>query len=322
VTRRAFYKRFPGDWIMGTRDLTLEERGAYGDILDLIYDKGRPVPDEPRFLAGFLGVSVRKWNGIRAALLAAGKLEVQGDYLANARANRELGAAQDEVRQQVEWGRMGGKRRAQAEKKAREAALKARQGNLGLDKENGGKTPVEAKGALPAQPTAKQAKATVSPRFERVFSDFSTDFREENIGETEQKPQKSEGESQGSLKPARASQSQSPEEETKVSPPLSPPKLTARPARKKPAKPKRIPKDFDARAALTNGTGEIVAAWPDGMFERETDKFLDWVASNGTTSKDWLARFRNWLRKADDEWRRHGSRASGKPSGWNFAANR
>jgi uncharacterized protein YdaU (DUF1376 family) len=54
--------------------LTLEERGAYNTCLDLIYDREGPIPDDPRWLSGWMGVSARKWSMIRASLIVKGKL--------------------------------------------------------------------------------------------------------------------------------------------------------------------------------------------------------------------------------------------------------
>jgi hypothetical protein len=54
--------------------LTLEERGAYNTCLDLIYDREGPIPDDARWLAGWMGVSVRKWASIRSALIVKAKL--------------------------------------------------------------------------------------------------------------------------------------------------------------------------------------------------------------------------------------------------------
>jgi len=59
---RPWYRRFPDNFIAGTVGLTLEEKGAYSLVLDLMYVRGGPVPDEPRYIAGVCNCSVRKWN--------------------------------------------------------------------------------------------------------------------------------------------------------------------------------------------------------------------------------------------------------------------
>jgi uncharacterized protein YdaU (DUF1376 family) len=57
-----WYKRCGADFIHGTMMLSLEEKGAYSLCLDLIYDRGGPIPDDARWLSGVCGVSLRKWG--------------------------------------------------------------------------------------------------------------------------------------------------------------------------------------------------------------------------------------------------------------------
>ena len=75
-TNRPWYKRYPSDFIQGTVGLSLEEKGAYSLILDLIYDKGAPIVDDARYLAGICNVSLRKWAAIRERLIFAKKITV------------------------------------------------------------------------------------------------------------------------------------------------------------------------------------------------------------------------------------------------------
>ncbi len=79
-----WYKRCGADFIHGTMMLTLEEKGAYSLCLDLIYDRGGPIPDDARWLSGVCGVSIRKWNAIRERLLELGKLSVADGLLSAA----------------------------------------------------------------------------------------------------------------------------------------------------------------------------------------------------------------------------------------------
>ena len=74
-----YYKRYPRDLIEGTAGMPFEEKAAYAFVLDLIYLHSAYLPDDPRFIAGHLGVSVRKWNAIRGSLIARGKLKVSGE---------------------------------------------------------------------------------------------------------------------------------------------------------------------------------------------------------------------------------------------------
>lgn len=78
-----YYKRYPRDFIEGTIGMPFEVKAAYSIILDLIYMQGGNLPDDPRYISGLLGVSVRKWGALRLALIESGKITVNGDYLRN-----------------------------------------------------------------------------------------------------------------------------------------------------------------------------------------------------------------------------------------------
>jgi uncharacterized protein YdaU (DUF1376 family) len=108
-----WYKRCGADFIHGTMMLTLEEKGAYSLCLDLIYDRGGPIPDDARWLSGVCGVSIRKWNAIRQRLLDLGKLSAGHDMLSNARADLELVSAALSSRERAESGAKGGRKRAE-----------------------------------------------------------------------------------------------------------------------------------------------------------------------------------------------------------------
>ena len=113
MSKRPWYKRYGGDFIVGTMRLTLEERGAYSICLDLIYDRGGPIPDDDKWLAKVCGVSVRKWRTLRARLIEADKIQAIDGTLNNKRATRELGATADDSAEQAEIGAKGGRKRAE-----------------------------------------------------------------------------------------------------------------------------------------------------------------------------------------------------------------
>ena len=81
-----YYKRYPRDFIEGTVGLPFEVKVTYSFILDLIYMHGGYLPDDPRYISGHLGVSVRKWNSLRQALIDVGKIQVADGCLSNYRA--------------------------------------------------------------------------------------------------------------------------------------------------------------------------------------------------------------------------------------------
>jgi len=104
VGKVRWYKRDPNAALTGMAGLTLEERGAYNTILDLIYANDGAVADDDRFIAGWLRVDVRVWRRIRKQLLDLEKLYRRGQSLRNARADREVEEALDRVRSAAEAG--------------------------------------------------------------------------------------------------------------------------------------------------------------------------------------------------------------------------
>lgn len=115
MSTRPWYKRFGADFVHGAMGLSLEEKGAYSLCLDLIYDRGGPIPDDPRWLAGVCGVSVRRWNAIRKRLIETGKITADDRGLFNRRAAIELENAAKTARKLAENGAKGGNKRAENE---------------------------------------------------------------------------------------------------------------------------------------------------------------------------------------------------------------
>ena len=85
-----YYKAYPRDFIEGTIGMSFELKGAYRLVLDLIYMQGGNLPDDARYISGQLGCSIRKWKSLRDDLVAAGKIQVSGEFLRNKRAEKEL----------------------------------------------------------------------------------------------------------------------------------------------------------------------------------------------------------------------------------------
>jgi len=74
VADLAYFPFYPERWLADpkVRHLTLEERGAYHELMAGMwtYESGTcALPNDDRFLARFLGVSVRKWQALRRALI-------------------------------------------------------------------------------------------------------------------------------------------------------------------------------------------------------------------------------------------------------------
>ncbi len=108
----AWYKRDPRAALTGMMELSLEERGAYGTVLDLIYDREGNLPDDDRFLAGWCKCDVRVWRRIKRRLLALGKIYVDGGKIRNDRADRGVDEALHRVACAVDAGRSSGRKRS------------------------------------------------------------------------------------------------------------------------------------------------------------------------------------------------------------------
>jgi uncharacterized protein YdaU (DUF1376 family) len=106
-----WYKRDPDAALNGMAVLTLEERGAYNTVLDLIYSRDGKVDDDDRFIAGWCRVDVRVWRRIRGRLIELGKLYVDETCLRNERADREVGKALLRVASAIDAGRASAAKR-------------------------------------------------------------------------------------------------------------------------------------------------------------------------------------------------------------------
>ena len=74
VDRMPYHKRYHDDALIGYRSLTLEQRGAYTTILDMLYSEGGFINDDERRIAAEMRISTRLWRSIRDQLVKAGKL--------------------------------------------------------------------------------------------------------------------------------------------------------------------------------------------------------------------------------------------------------
>lgn len=93
MNKLPWYKANPRDFLEGTIGMSLELKGAYRIILDLIYlhdgNLRAKEAEDLRYLAAHLGCSLRKCRAILEQLSACGKLEV-GEVISNKRAEKEL----------------------------------------------------------------------------------------------------------------------------------------------------------------------------------------------------------------------------------------
>ena len=147
-----WYRRFPDNFLGGINGMTLEEKGAYGVVIDMIYQRGGPIADEPRYIAGICNCSVRKWNAIRARLIALGKLYEIDGHLMNERAGIELEKAAKVAREHAENGAKGGDKSAEMRANTNKINGPA-QARLKHTRASSTSTPFKKEGAIALDPT-------------------------------------------------------------------------------------------------------------------------------------------------------------------------
>lgn len=103
-----WYKRDPNAALGGMMGLSLEERGAYNTVLDLIYSHDDQLMDDDRFIAGWLQCDVRVWRRLKESLISKKKLDTSGGLLRNFRATSEISRGLRMIDQRQEAGRAGG----------------------------------------------------------------------------------------------------------------------------------------------------------------------------------------------------------------------
>src|SRR5262245_58200962 len=99
-----WYKRDPRAALAGMMELTLEERGAYNTVLDLIYTHDGAIEDNAPVIAGWLRVDPRIWRRLRKRLLSTGKIYIHAGCIRNERADEEVAKALHRVAVAAEAG--------------------------------------------------------------------------------------------------------------------------------------------------------------------------------------------------------------------------
>jgi uncharacterized protein YdaU (DUF1376 family) len=118
VSVRPWHKRYHSDALTGFRPLSLEERGAYQTLLDMIYDTGGSIADNERYLAGAMNCTMGKWRKLRQALIDQDKIAIDEDgRIANFRAIEELKKAEKHSETCKESGQKGGKNKSKLPEK-------------------------------------------------------------------------------------------------------------------------------------------------------------------------------------------------------------
>ncbi|TJW48160.1 MAG: DUF1376 domain-containing protein, partial [Mesorhizobium sp.] len=127
MSATPWHKRFHDDALSGYMGLTLEERGAYTTFLDLMYQRGEPIVENDRLIAGWMQVSLRKYRSLRDRLVALGKILLTSDgRLSNARFEKERENALEISRKAAENGANGGRKSGETRKNASEINASAK----------------------------------------------------------------------------------------------------------------------------------------------------------------------------------------------------
>ena len=85
-----WYRRFHFKALEGQRELTLQERGAYNTIIDLLYSRDGDLPDDDQLLIRLMGCHHNEWRAVKQRLLLKGKIWVTDGKLMGKRVVSEL----------------------------------------------------------------------------------------------------------------------------------------------------------------------------------------------------------------------------------------
>lgn len=96
MSSRPWYKRYPSDFVSGTFMLTAEEKGVYAVLLDLMYDRGAPIPDDAQELGRVCGCSTRRFKQVRDKLSSVGKITLKDGLISNNRFEKQVKKEENE----------------------------------------------------------------------------------------------------------------------------------------------------------------------------------------------------------------------------------
>lgn len=104
-----WYRREPTAYLGGVQGMTSKEHAVYSVVLELIYQHGGSVNDDPAWISGWISdmgaASVRK---AIQSLISRGKLVREGDQLTNIRAKSEAKTKENLRETREKAGRKGG----------------------------------------------------------------------------------------------------------------------------------------------------------------------------------------------------------------------
>ncbi len=90
--RFPYFKFYPRDWLESTRGLTLEQRGAYIDLICILMEMEGHLVDDDKWIAHHMHVNARKWRSMKQGLVEHQKIAIQDGQIVNDRCLKEIDA--------------------------------------------------------------------------------------------------------------------------------------------------------------------------------------------------------------------------------------
>lgn len=114
-TRHVWHKHYHELALNGMKNLSVDLRGVYYTLLDLMYERMLPLAESDQMMAARMCCSVRKWKSYRDELIRLGKIEWSADgKLTNNRFENELKKLRESSESKSAAGRASGESRRKA----------------------------------------------------------------------------------------------------------------------------------------------------------------------------------------------------------------
>lgn len=88
--RFPYFKFYPRDWLEATRSMSLEQRGAYIDLICILMEMEGHLRDDDRWISHQMHISTRKWKAVKTDLVEHKKIRIEGDLIVQERCLKEL----------------------------------------------------------------------------------------------------------------------------------------------------------------------------------------------------------------------------------------
>ncbi len=111
------FDMYPHDWLIDTSRLEPVDGWVYTQVVMLIYQNRKPIPDDAKWIAGFCNVSSRAVRGAVDRLVDNGFIQKTSDKkLTQKRAEKELNNKRTHLERSLNGGRKSAESRAQSNK--------------------------------------------------------------------------------------------------------------------------------------------------------------------------------------------------------------